>query len=103
MTLEDPGATPGGVIVSVINLGRCIENKTKTKFPDYTELSEKKCRDCGKNIKLKHLQRAKDCGHRPPDHCYACLCAKKNKKTPRERKIELAKRRAREREKNNPS
>jgi hypothetical protein len=84
------------------NLRRCIEKKKK-HFPHYEELSSKACRSCGKGIKQKHLQQAKACGHKPPDLCYLCMCETKNKKTPRERKIELSKRKAREREKNNPS
>jgi hypothetical protein len=42
--------------------------------------------------------RAKENNHRPPDHCYDCLRKQVNKKTSRERKIVLAKKRARERE-----
>jgi len=47
---------------------------------------------------LKNVIRARENDHRPPDLCYACLTAKRNKKTSRQRKIELAKKRARERE-----
>jgi len=65
-------------------------------------MSSNVCRSCGKGIKQKHLQRAKDCGHKPPVLCYSCTCAEKKKKSPRERKIELSKRKARERDKIKP-
>lgn len=61
-------------------------------------MSDVHCKRCGESIKLKHLVRARESKHRPPDLCYSCLCAEKNKRSPSERKIELAKRRARERE-----
>jgi len=48
---------------------------------------------------LKHLLVASKRRHQPPEYCYKCLCKKKDKKTSRQRKVELAKKRAREREK----
>jgi hypothetical protein len=61
-------------------------------------LSDRRCKDCGEQIKLKQLIRAEENKHRPPDLCYDCICITLRKQTPRERKVELAKRRARERE-----
>ena len=62
-------------------------------------MSDKHCKQCQQPLKLKHLVRAAEGKHRPPDFCYTCLrTKKKGKKTSRERKIELAKKRARERE-----
>jgi len=44
---------------------RCIANNTKKKgYPAYTELSSKKCLDCEANIKLKHIQKARDGGYK---------------------------------------
>ena len=96
ITLEDPSSNLGDAI---FNPRRCVANNTEQKgYPAHTELSSKTCRECGKGIKLKHLQRAKDCGHQPPVFCYDCLCVKKNKKPTRLRKLELAKQRQAERE-----
>lgn len=61
-------------------------------------MSTKRCNQCDEPIKLKHIIRANENEHRPPDFCYICLTKTKRKKTSRERKIELAKKRARERE-----
>jgi hypothetical protein len=61
-------------------------------------MSDRTCKKCGDPIKLKHLIRAKENKHRPPDLCFNCDCAETQTPTPRERKITLAKQRARERE-----
>ena len=61
-------------------------------------MSDKRCKQCKEPLKLKHIQRAKKNDHRPPDLCYPCLCGSTGKKTARERKIILAKERARKRE-----
>lgn len=74
-------------------------NSVKRKsWPQPTEESGHYCKQCDASIKLKHIYRAMDNKHQPPDHCYSCLSKKKGKKTSRERKVELAKQRARERE-----
>jgi len=61
-------------------------------------MSNKHCKQCEQPLKLKHLVRAEENNHHPPDLCYPCLCKKQGRKTSRERKVELAKRRARKRE-----
>jgi len=77
---------------------RCIANNTKKKgYPAYTELSSKKCLDCEANIKLKHIQKARDGGYKPPDRCYGCLCKQKKKQPLKLRKLARAKQRERER------
>jgi hypothetical protein len=82
------------------NPERCIANDSrKHHHPPHTTLSSVTCSKCGTAIKLKHVQVAREYGHRPPDLCYACLCGKKRKKPSRQRKIERAKAKQREREK----
>jgi len=61
-------------------------------------MGDKRCKRCEEPLKLKHLLRAKENHHRPPDFCYPCLRETQGKKSSKERKIELAKKRARERE-----
>lgn len=67
-------------------------------WPDHSVMSDRRCKKCGDPIKLKHLIRAQENKHRPPDLCFDCDCGERRKPTPRERKIEAAKRKARARE-----
>jgi hypothetical protein len=62
-------------------------------------MSSKRCTTCEQPIKLKHIKVASKNGHEPPALCYACLRRTKKKKTSRQRKVELAKKRQRERDK----
>jgi len=87
-------------VAPFFNPERCTYNKKneKTRHPPHTELSDRRCRDCGMKIKKKLVLVASANKHKPPEVCYRCLCLKKNKKTARERKVILGKERARARE-----
>lgn len=103
-TVSLPGSYPVRMEVRIFlppffSHERCTSNiDKKHHHPPFTAMGEKACSACGTAIKLKHTQVANRLKHKPPTLCYACLCRTKKKKTSRERKVEIAKKRQQERE-----
>ena len=99
-TLNRLGANPGDAISPARRTIATNKREKDYHWPHFAEESGRRCRACDRPIKLKHIERAARSSHQPPRHCYTCLAKKRGKKTARERKVELAIIRAREREKN---